>query len=913
MVWAWHPGLGGRVTTAVHGGKAWGLAALEAADLPVPPWYVVTAEAFREVLRQSGLGERIAASLDALPEASEEGIREAAAEIHAGFAALELPPELMAALAECQRERIPGDARLAVRSSATDEDGADSSFAGLYDTVLGVGGSDGVAAALRRVWASAFSAAALRYRRQRGLSMDGAAMAVIVQGLVEARASGVLFTVDPIQGDVHKVIVSALYGLGEGLVGEGLAADRYTVDKTTLAVASEIVDKAERVQAHADRGLVREPVAEGLRPLSTLDESAVLTLARAGIALEQALGRPQDVEFAVDGAGQVLFLQTRPITTLAEYGPAAGHRQVWDHENWAENYPGICLPMTFSVARRLEEVQYGCFAAMMRIDPQVAEEHRATLGTSLGSIRGRLVTDGVQRYRLLSLIPGINFRRKAFLSLLSVLPEEIDPEVEARAPTDWRTRYLRELPALLRLFGGLLRDLRRVDGDVEALLEAARRFHARALAMDFATAPPHAMVSLYEEVESRLLTRWTAPMRNVFLLRLLYVLLKTLCRAWCGDRDDSLVNELMRGEEGTESARPVKALMALASRAHADPALQDLFRRLSPEALARCLPGDPRFEDFNQAFRRYLDTFYFKSFFEMKLEAETIQDRPEILYGMIRGHLLNDDPERFDLEALARRDREARQQAERTAFSSFGWKPWRLPQRLFFRWLLRRVRRLDGYREEVKFLRLQLMGTFRELIRGWGGWLAREGITDDPRDVFYLSLDEVLSYFRGRAVTTDLRGLVALRRREVESWEQETPPDDHFTTYGVPYHKNRYHRPPPAAPDAADGRDEGVDLRGTGCCHGEVEGAVRVLHSPLETTALSGEILVAERLHGGWLHLLSTASGVLVERGEILSHAATVARELGVPTIVGIPGLLRAVETGQRVRMDGAQGTVTFL
>ncbi|MEM7585347.1 MAG: PEP/pyruvate-binding domain-containing protein [Acidobacteriota bacterium] len=901
----WHPGQGGSVEATLLGGKARGLASLEAAGLSVPPWFVVTAEAFRRTLAASGLGPRVAARIESLGADPAE-VQAAAKEIGREFEELEPPEEIVAEIEACRRDLLGQTRGVAVRSSATDEDGSCHSFAGLYETVLAASGKEAVVAALRRVWASAFGAAALSYRRE--VPSDGVAMAVVVQAMVEAQASGVCFTANPVTGEQRDIVISSLYGLGEGLVGEGLAADRFTVRKATLELETELAHKREQMQP-AGACLERIAVPDALRDRPSLSQQQVLELARAGKALERRLGRPQDVEFAVDKAGQVFFLQTRPITTLEEAGPAAGSKRVWDHENWAENYPGICLPMTFSIARRLEEVQYGCFGEMMRIDPRVAERHRASLGSSLGYIRGRLLTDGVKRYRLLSLIPGINFKRRAFLSLLSVLPEEMDSELEASIPNDWRTRYVRELPALLRLFGGLLRDLGRIDGDVEELLAAARRFHDRALAMDFDTAQPHEMVDLYEEVEASLLTRWTAPMRNVFLLRLLYVLLKALCRSWCGDSDESLVNELMRSEEIAQSARPVRELLALAGLVHGEPKLRDLFQRLSPSELAERLPAETRFPTFTQAVHGYLETYYFKGLFEMKLEAETIRDRPEMLYGMIRGHLLNSDPESFDLEALAQRDREARLQAEATAFARFGWKPWRLPQRLVFSWLLRRVRRLDAYREEVKFLRLQLIGTFRELIRGWGGWLAREGVLEEPGDVFYLSLDEVLSYFNGRALTTDFRGLVEVRRREVESWHDTEAPDDSFITYGVPYHKNRFRSPT----DAVQEEDEPGVLRGTGCCHGEVEATIQVLDSPLDTVALSGEILVAERLHGGWLHLLSSASGVLVESGEILSHAATVARELGVPTIVGIPGLLESVHSGQLARMDGAKGTVTLL
>ena len=174
-------------------------------------------------------------------------------------------------------------------------------------------------------------------------------------------------------------------------------------------------------------------------------------------------------------------------------------------------------------------------------------------------------------------------------------------------------------------------------------------------------------------------------------------------------------------------------------------------------------------------------------------------------------------------------------------------------------------------------------------------------------DIFYLEIDEVWDFIRGRAVTTDLQSLATLRRRDFDAFrrEVEKQPADRFETFGLPYHRNRYRgRPQPAAVG-----EDGL-LRGIGCCPGVVTGPVKVLRSPSEDARLDGEILVAERTDPGWVPLYPGVSGLLIERGSILSHSAIVAREMGIPTIVGIPGLVGTLATGDVVTMDGAAGTV---
>ncbi|HEX5718506.1 MAG TPA: PEP/pyruvate-binding domain-containing protein [Thermoanaerobaculia bacterium] len=903
--WVWIPGEGAaRTVLPLLGGKGRGLVRLQEAGQPVPPWFGVTAAAFR--LGLGGLRPEIAGRLQGLSADAPAAVRAAAEEIRGWIRGVELPAEMAMEIRRAQAEALPGDGPLAVRSSALDEDGAGGSFAGLHDSFLGVRGRQVLLDAIRAVWASAFQAEALTYRLIRGLPLDGIEMAVVVQRMVAARVSGVLFTANPATGDVHEIVISSLYGLGEGLVGLGLDADRYTVDKATLAVEIRLGLKREQVVAAADDGTVRTvPVPEEDQGASSLNPEQVLALARAGLDLERRLGRPQDVEFAADAEG-IFLLQARPVTTVEEHGPAAGNRIPWDHQNWAENYPGVTLPMTYSVTRRLEKVTYRCFAEMMRIDPAAVAAHQVAFETSLGYIRGRIYTHGLNRYRLFRLIPGISFHRKALLGLLGVRPEEVDRETPDPEP-DVLRRWLVELPRLLRVFGGIGRDFLRVHHMVEDLLSAAGSFQSRCAAMDFHSMQPHELVQVYNEVELKLVTRWKAPLVNVFLLRLLYVTLRKVCTAWCGDTAGSLPQQLLRGEEGSESARPVRMLLALAHAAHRDPALRELFLREEPGELARRIPDDPRFAAFAAEVERYLDLFYFKGVHEMKLEDLTYRDRPELLYRMIQGNVTRDDPESLDPDVLEERERKGRKEAEERAFAAL-----RGPRRAFFRWLLRHVRTLDRHREEFKFMRLQLMGLLRELLRAIGERLAEEGILDQPRDVFYLALEEVLDYVRGNALTSDLRGLVALRRRELDACEAKTvePPEDQFETFGMVYHRNRYKARRRPAEEAAG---EDGSLRGTGCCDGRVTGTVRILRSPADAPRLSGEILVVERIHTGWLPLLPTVSGLLVERGEILSHSTTVARELGIPTVVGIPGLTATLRDGQRVTVDGAQGVVTVL
>jgi rifampicin phosphotransferase len=924
------------------GGKAANLARLESLDLPVPSWYAITTEAFHQALAAAGLHDRIAACLAGA--ASEDQLRRASSEIRSWITAASLPPGLEEEIAAAHAVRIGEDAYVAVRSSAAGEDAAGESFAGLHDSFLFVRGRERLLASLRKVWASAWNERALAYRRAKGIPFDSIAVAVVVQRMVEARTSGVLFTANPNTGSVHEVVLSSLWGAGEGLVSAGLDADTYVVDKETLEIAEAIAAKSEQLvlDAAAGGGLVRVPVPEDLGERSSLSGEEVRGLARLGLAVERFYRQPQDIEFAVDSEGRPFLLQARPVTTVEELGPAAGNRLVWDNSNIIESYSGVTSPMTFSFIRRAYSIVYHCFAEVMGIDPRTVRANREVFENMLGLFRGQVYYNLLNWYRLVRLFPGFNYNKSFMESMMGVretarLEAEHAHEPAAVGPSPPRPSSpkgrgggtaawsqfpspgeggregtgegpgvrVREGAALLRLVGRSARNflhIRRIVGDFQSHF---REHYERWSALDFRAMAPHELAALYGEMEEKLLWEWKAPIINDFFVMVFYGTLKKLCASWCGDESGSLQNDLICGEGGIESTEPTKMLLGLAAEARKRPELRAVLLDRRPEDLAREIPADPRFAEFAAGIARYLDLYGFRCVNELKLEEPSLRDRPAFLYQILRNYLAMEDPSGLDAAAMEERERRIRREAEERAFAAIRRRWGLLPRAWIFRRVLENARLGVKNRENLRFARTRIYGLLRELLRAVGEDFAEEGILDGADDVFYLTLDEVWDYVKGRAVTTNLRGLAALRREEFDAWRRMEPPADRFETFGLPYHRNLYR----GRPRKAEAAEPGV-LRGTGCCPGVVTGPVKVLRAPTEDARLDGEILVAERTDPGWVPLYPSVSGLLIERGSILSHSAIVAREMGIPTIVGIAGLVDTLRTGQVVTMDGGTGTV---
>lgn len=873
----------------ILGGKAANLARLEAQGLPVPPWFAVTTRAFERALDQAGLRERIAKGS---PE-----------EIRAWITSVPLPPEVIAAVESGQRVD-PERTFVAVRSSAAGEDAAGESFAGLHDSFLYIRGRDRLLDAIRRVWASAYNDRALAYRRAKGLPLDRIAVAVIVQEMVDAEAAGVVFTANPNDGNVYEIVISSLWGAGEGLVSAGLDADTFTVDKETLEIRERIASKTEQLVLHeaAGGGLIRTEVPPGKREVPSLTPDQVRELAKVGLAIERHYRRPQDLEFAFHRDGRLFLLQARPVTTVEEVGPAAGNLLLWDNSNIIESYSGVTSPMTFSFIRRAYSIVYHCFAEVMGIDAATVRANRDVFDNMLGLFRGQVYYNLFNWYRLVRLFPGFNYNKTFMESMMGVregLRQEDEP-----APVTGMQRYTRELPALVRLVGRSalnFLNIRRIVADFQAHF---REHYERWSAMDFRAMAPHELGALYREMEEKLLWQWKAPIVNDFFVMVFYGTLKKLCASWCGDEAGSLQNDLIVGEGGIESTEPTRMLLRLAGEARERPELRQLLLERAPEELVREVPA--RFPDFGAEIRRYLDLYGFRGVNELKLEEPSVKDRPAWVYQILRNYLTG-DPAALDLSVIGEREQRIRREAETRAFEAIRKKGGLLPRAAIFRRVLDNARLGVKNRENLRFARTRIYGILRELLRAVGEHFAAEGILDSPHDIFYLTLDEVWDYTRGRAVTTNLKALAALRREEFDTYRQEVDrmPADRFETWGLPYHRNRFQGRPRPVVENADGV-----LRGIGCSPGVITKPVKVIRTPSEDARLEGEILVAERTDPGWVPLYPSVSGLLIERGSILSHSAIVAREMGIPTIVGILGLTATLRTGQVVTMDGAAGTV---
>jgi phosphohistidine swiveling domain-containing protein len=751
-----------------------------------------------------------------------------------------------------------GDGPFAVRSSGAMEDGAGNSFAGQFDSYLEVG-SDDVGKRIADVRASARSEAILSYCSERGVSAPGTPT-VLVQRMIAPRCAGVAFSADPVSGRRGMAVVSAVAGTGEKLVSGECDGETWRIS--------------------------RDGETAGPSDREFLDESTARSVAALARRCESACGCPQDIEWAIDAAGRLWLLQSRPITTLGLTPDPDDTLRVWDNSNIAESYGGVTTPLTFSFARRIYDSVYREFCALMSVPRDRIERSEEVFPQMLGLIRGRVYYNLPNWYRVLALLPGFQLNRGFMEQMMGVkepLPDEIVDQIIAENRSSQLTDWL----ALIRTGIGLVRQhlgLRRQIARFQVRLDQAL------------AAPPvplermsgEELVGHYRDLERKLLKKWDAPLVNDFFAMIFYGLLRSLCAKWAGDSAGTLQNELLLESGGIISAEPPRRIMRMARIAAAHDGLGALLA--NPETpVSRKLNALSRASELADEFECYLADFGDRCLEELKLESPTVRDDPASLLISIGSMALRSESEAPPLPPL-------------TPFPRIGDPI----KRFVFRFVLRHARARVCSRENLRFERTRLFGRVRSVLRELGRRLCADGLLASANDVFYLELGEILAVWESTGTTTGLGTLARQRRAEFAEYEASEAPPDRFCTRGP---VSRYRHFENARPPV----DEAGSLTGSGACPGRVTGRVRVILDPRGAHIESGEILVARQTDPGWVVLFPAAAGLLVERGSLLSHSAIVSRELRLPCIVSLPGITKLLKTGDLVEMDGAAGTVRII
>jgi pyruvate,water dikinase len=878
---------------SLAGGKAANLGELAGAGLPVPGGFCITTEAYR---RAVGLPE-VDDLLDQLGGVSrgagDPGDALAlAARIRSAARTASVPPAVDAGVRRAYAAlgaRVP----VAVRSSATAEDLPFASFAGQQDTYLNVIGPDAVLEAMRRCWASLWTERAVQYRNANGIDHKDVRLAVVVQSMVDAVVAGVMFTANPVTGRRGEAVIDANPGLGEAVVSGAVNPDRFVVDTATGTITERrLGDKRLTIRALPEGGTERsERATTDAGPCLT--DQQVLALLALGRRVEVHYGSPQDIEWALDTEGNLWLTQSRPITTLyplpTDRSPATGLR-VYFCISLAQGLVRPITPMGVSALRVFSASVIGQLGAPVA-DPLVGAPAFVEAGLRpfidvTGILRGRI------GHKLFPAVLDVMEARSAVvLRALSA-----DPRFAVTSTS--RLPFIRRAARVavrhripVRFLGAVLNPedaRRRVDRLGEDLA-------ARLTVPASATADER-----LDDVQRVLLCEPPRIMGTVAPVAAAgFAMLGLAGKLLDGMRQPGDLETLLRGLPHNVTTEMDLRLWELAARVRADDS--------DGLTAARLLSEQP-VEELTRRFRRgdlppvvqtgvadILASYGHRAVAEIDLGLARWAEDPTYIFGVLANYLSLGDPALAPDTQFARAAAAAEETRQRLVARA------RRHSRLRARLValgLSRARALAGLRELPKYDLVLVLAHARRQLIAVGTEITAAGRLADPQDVFFLTLREA----RQAAHGADLRDLVSARRQ----------------TYALELRRRRVPRvllSDGTEPEAADpGRAPvgGKDvLVGTPASAGTATGLARVVLDPVGARLQSGQILVAPSTDPGWTPLFLTSGGLVMEMGGANSHGAVVAREYGIPAVVGVPDATRRIRDGEPITVDGSAGTVT--
>ena len=835
----------------VAGGKGASLARLARAGFRVSPGFHVTTSAYLDFIGRGGLRESVLGAVSAVDVSDAATFGAAAARIGDLFAGQPVPAPAAAAIAGAYA-CFGGDVPVAVRSSATVEDLPGMSAAGQHDTYLNVRGEAAVLDAVKRCWASLWSARAIGYRARCGVEPGGVSIAVVVQRLVPAEAAGVMFTIDPLDG-AREVVISANWGLGESVVAGEVTPDVAVVDRASGTLVSYQVGSKEMMTVADGVGTRAAGTPAGLRSAAVLSPAQAGELARVGLAIEKLYDEPVDVEWVL-AAGELSVVQARPVTTSASR-PAAGPGEqwndslagdyLWSNGNLGEAFPDVMTPATWSCVELL--------MTRMTFPPSLPGYR------GYGRIGGRFYAN-VSMSLSLEALAGISPRR--FAALFGPVLGKLPPVEEIPRPRlpRWKATRLM-VPATV----ALLRRVRANQKRMPEFLAGAPGRCERLRAEIEQTTDPTVLASLWPEKVRPLIVEAcdmlsAAVAHGTTLLSVPGKLAKLV-----GEADSAL---LLSGQQAggapLASLGPVTGLARLA-RGEIDRAT--FARQYGHRGSHEVELSIPRPAEDSAWIDDQLAALHGTAH-----DADALLADQEAARAAAWERLARQDPRKAAAarKIIARwapvaRDREAaRSEVARSVWVARTW--------------VRRAGALTGHGDDLFFL--ELPETFG-LLRGDPAPLAKVPARRAAYET-YRALPPYPALIRGRF--DPIRWAADPNRRSdcYDERAQTTKPDDTITGF----------------PGAA----------------GVVEGIARVLPAPEDAAQLGdGEILVTTVTNIGWTPIFPRAAAVVTDVGAPLSHAAIVARELGIPAVVGCGNATMLLHSGDRVRVDGSNGTVEVL
>ncbi|CRK56640.1 Phosphoenolpyruvate synthase [Alloactinosynnema sp. L-07] len=770
----------------------------------------------------------------------------------------------------------PGS-RWAVRSSAVAEDMAEASFAGVYQTVLGVDSYDALSAAVHQCWQALDDDRAKVYRDGKGIDSRGG-IALILQRLLAPTTAGVLLTTDPRKPFAPEIVIDASWGLGESVVSGKADPDQIVLNRATGVIRNlHIGAKQVELTWHGEREVDADRQA-----VRCLSDDDVVGLHAMAMRVESAIGPRRDLEWAIED-GRVYALQDRPITGL----PSATPDNVWSRRFGDEYLSEYALPLSIDLL--VKWIEDGFVIEMARLQKRPDLLERKALRTH----NGYAYFSGDYLMRMLAAFP-VSLRANAASEWYTPL---------------WREKIDAQAFKPMMLVNAMLAPYRdRGRGSMAKNPEALRAHCERIdttivplLWQDYTALSAQEWRRQYDEVNELGLNhfrvvRWGMGQYNPML----HGVLEKLLGSWADDEHGELYQAIIGGLSDTRTAELNREIWDLARLAACDKDLTEVLRGDSTYAAARARTVGAT--GFWTAFVGFLDRHGHRSS-SREISALRWKESPELVLGFVQAQL-RCDPFPEDPRRTSARAKQRQEQALATALERAGGGLGGAARKSLLRKVSARTQLFTSYRENQRYHLDYLTAHVRQLVLEQGRRLTERGILTEPFDVFYLTGEEFFRLVDDETIieAADVSALLAERRRHHQVHKDRRPATFLFDDVET---EGEVDQPTEATGDG---------LSGLGASRGVAKGPARAVTSLADLAIVKpGDILVANNIDPGWTSVFPLIAGLVTETGGVLSHGAILAREYGIPTVTGVKDAVDKLESGGIVEVNGSAGVVRVL
>ncbi|HWE15259.1 MAG TPA: rifamycin-inactivating phosphotransferase [Solirubrobacteraceae bacterium] len=850
---------------AAVGGKGALLGELSRIEgIRMPAGFCVTTDAYPRILADAPSIDDRLDRVSRLKPDDREAIGALSAEIRRALEGIAIPEDLASAITHALA-RLGEQAAYAVRSSATAEDLPTASFAGQHDTYLNVLGSAAILHHVSRCWASLFTARAVTYRLRNGFDHRKIHMAVVVQQMVFPQAAGILFTADPVTSNRKVVCMEASFGLGEAVVSGLVNADVYKVRDGEL-VTKAIAAKQLAIHASPASGTQEQAIEAERQRQPALTDAQVVQLAQLGRRIEAHVGRPQDIEWCLAGDG-FWIVQSRPITTLFPV-PAADDREnhVYVSVGHQQMMTDPMKPLGLSLFQltalpRMYEAGGRLFVDVAR--GLASPASRAGLLEALGK-SDPLIGDALQTV----------LERGDFIPSLP----DGDPAHPGGAPAGGPPAPIETDPAIVAELIG------RNEASVAALKRDIRAKSGLVL-LEFILADIQELKRLLVDPQSHQVIM--AGMKATWWLN-------EQLQAWLGE--NNAADTLTRSVPGNVTSEMGLALLDVADVIRPYPNVVAFLENVKDEGFLDELAKLAGGREARDAIRAYLDKYGMRCVGEIDITRPRWSERPTTLVPMILGNIKN-----FEPGAGKRRLEYGRQEArkkEQELLERVRVLPDGEHKAEEGKQMIDRVRTFSGYREYPKYGIVSRYFVYKQALLEEAERLVQAHVLREKEDMFYLTFRELHDVVRTHQLDDQL---IRQRKDAFRSYQALTPP--RVLTSDGEVIAGAYRR---------DDLPAGA-LVGLAVSAGTIEGRARVVLDIAHADVEAGDILVTAYTDPSWAPLFVSIKGLVTEVGGLMTHGAVIAREYGLPAIVGVEHATQLIRDGQRIRVHGTDGYVEIL